>query len=61
MNIANQLFPKAESLKKGLKRIDLLLKFEEIVSQMTSIFFWCSIFDIWLWCMSFFVFCFHPI
>ena len=32
MNIANQLFPKAESLKKGLKRLDILLKFEEIVN-----------------------------
>ena len=28
---------------------------------MTSIFFWCSIFEIWLFGMAFFVFCFHPL
>ena len=61
MNIANQLFPKAESLKKGMMRLNNLLSFEDVLSQLTNIFYWCSIFDIWLWFMAFVVFCFHPI
>ena len=46
LNIANQLFPKADQLKKAIKRTDLLLKFENILSEMISIFYWNSLIEI---------------
>ena len=61
LNIANELFPKAEALKKGVKRFDNLLKFESIMSNFISIFFWSSFLEGALFFISVFIFFFHPV
>ena len=37
------------------------MRFESIISEMTSIFYWASLFEIWLFCIAFVIFCFHPV
>lgn len=48
-------------MKKAVKRTDLLLKFENILSEMLSIFYWNSLLELWMWGVGFFVFFFHPV
>ena len=60
VGIANQLFPKADHLKKTIKRIDTLITFEEIINTMISIFFWVSILELVMFVLSLFIFFFHP-
>lgn len=55
--LAKAFLPEPEDIKKGLKAMDLAIKFQIILFELSSSLFWCSLAEIFVFLFSFLLFC----